>query len=150
MAKQKAITAVNSLIIKDNKVLLLKRANTGYCDGMYGVPAGHIDDLELGSTAMLRELKEEISLNLKPTDIKQVCTVHKLQKDCVYIHYFFKISNFNIQDIKNNEPNKCDELAWFDLDNLPENTQTYVKKAIETVLKGESFFEDDFSYLTGE
>ena len=27
----------------DGKVLLLLRKNTGYCDGQYGLPAGHVD-----------------------------------------------------------------------------------------------------------
>lgn len=148
--KQEARSAVNALIIKNNQILLLKRQNTGFCDGLYGVPAGHIDDLEMASTAMIRELKEEINLTVNKDNIEQVFTVHKLQKEKVYIHYFFKITNFNESEIKNNEPYKCAELKWFDIDKLPENLQIYVKKAIENHQEGKCFFEDDFSYLEGQ
>lgn len=34
------------------------------------------------------------------------------------INYFFTVDRWN-GEIKNNEPNKCDDLKWFDLDGLP-------------------------------
>ena len=36
--------AVHLLLVKDNKVLLLRRFNTGYEYGNYSVVAGHVDD----------------------------------------------------------------------------------------------------------
>jgi hypothetical protein len=39
------------------------------------------------------------------------------------------------------EPHKCKELAFFDIDNLPENTIPYLKKTIELIEKGETFSE---------
>ena len=38
-----APVAVHLLLVKDDRVLLLKRYNTGYEDGNYSVVAGHID-----------------------------------------------------------------------------------------------------------
>jgi hypothetical protein len=34
------------------------------------------------------------------------------------------------EEIKIMEPNKCDELTWYSLDELPENTVDYVYEAI--------------------
>lgn len=45
------------------------------------------------------------------------------------INYFFTVDRWN-GEIKNNEPNKCDDLKWFDLDGLPENTIPYIREAI--------------------
>jgi hypothetical protein len=32
------------------------------------------------------------------------------------------------------EPNKCNDLRWFDLNNLPENIIPYIKQAINCIL----------------
>ena len=45
MAKErnKIIPASYAVLIKDNKVLLVRRFNTGYEDGKYSLPAGHVE-----------------------------------------------------------------------------------------------------------
>ncbi|GAK14364.1 hypothetical protein [Geomicrobium sp. JCM 19039] len=43
---------------------------------------------------------------------------------------FFVSSDTWEGEIENMEPEKCDELAWFALDQLPENTIDYVQKAL--------------------
>jgi 8-oxo-dGTP diphosphatase len=34
------------------------------------------------------------------------------------------------------EPHKCDQLAWFDSDQLPTNVIAYVRKAIDNYRQG--------------
>jgi len=36
-------------------------------------------------------------------------------------------------NIENKEPNKCDDLKWFDVSNLPENIILYIKTALENI-----------------
>lgn len=53
--------AVFGLIInKNDEILLLKRKNTGYYDGGYSLPAGHVEDGEFASIAIVKEMKEEL------------------------------------------------------------------------------------------
>jgi 8-oxo-dGTP diphosphatase len=50
---------------KANKVLLLKRANTGFLDGFWSVPAGRLDEGESASVGAKRELLEEVGLKTR-------------------------------------------------------------------------------------
>ncbi|HIE41446.1 MAG TPA: NUDIX domain-containing protein, partial [Candidatus Aenigmarchaeota archaeon] len=66
----KIIPTVYLVLIKDNKILLSRRFNTGFHDGEYSFPAGHLDGNETLIQAMVREAKEEIGIELKPEDLK--------------------------------------------------------------------------------
>lgn len=134
--------AVHAFIIAEGKILLLKRQNTGFCDGSYSVPAGHVDDREISSKAMLRELKEEVNLSLNKKDLKNVVSMHRVIDKNPYFSTFFEIKNIDLSTLKNKEPNKCSELKWFDINNLPENMVDYVSKAINAYNKGIYYLED--------
>ena len=76
----KLIPAVYLLLQHDNKILLARRANTGYQDGKYSLPAGHLDGDELATTGIIREAKEEIGIDLLPEDVSLVHTCHRLTR----------------------------------------------------------------------
>ncbi len=71
--RNKSVPAVYMILEKDNKILLGRRQNTGYYDGWYGLPAGHIEVKELPMIAGVREAKEELGIDL---DIKDLQFVH--------------------------------------------------------------------------
>lgn len=56
--------AVHLFLVKDDKILLLRRSNTGYEDEMYSIVAGHIDGDEDAKTAMIREAREEAGIEI--------------------------------------------------------------------------------------
>ena len=110
---------VHLLLVKDNKVLLLRRFNTGYEDGNYSVVAGHVDSDEDLKTAMIREAKEEAGIEITPNNINFASVMHR-KSDDERIDFFFIADSWE-GEITNMEPQKCDDLSWFDINNLPSN-----------------------------
>ena len=123
--------AVYLILIKDGKTLLSRRFNTGWMDGKYGLIAGHIDGKEKVSDAMLREAFEEAGIRVPKKDLKPVKVLHRLSDDGKeYMDFFFLAENWEgTPTIK--EPNKCDDMSWFPIGSLPENTLPYVKHVLE-------------------
>ncbi len=132
------------IILKDgNKILLSRRFQTGYMDGFYSFPAGHVEKGERFLDCGIRELKEEIGVEVKEEDLKLVQIMHRYNgKEMIdfRIDVFYTCSKWN-GDIQNMEPNKCDDLQWFEIDNLPINIVPYIKKAIENIQNGIFFSE---------
>ena len=129
-----ARVAVHLFLIRDGRVLLLRRANTGYEDGNYSVPAGHLDGGEEVTVAAIREAREEIGIVLARSAVSVVGVMHQ-RSDVEYIDFFLVASTWT-GEIVNAEPHKCDGLAWYPLDALPANTIPYVRRALDNYRRG--------------
>lgn len=135
----KLIPAVHLFLVKDDNILLLRRFNTGYEDGRYSVPAGHLDGNERAGDAMAREASEEVGINLKPHDLELIHVMdRKVEEERV--DFFFILKKWEGEP-KIMEHDKCDHLRWFPIENLPINTIPYVKAGIEHFRKGIFFSE---------
>lgn len=136
------ICTVHLLIIKDDKILLLRRFQTGHEDGNYGVSAGHLDGNETIKEGCAREAKEEIGIDVSLFNLNLVHVLHRKKSNRKInperIDFFFMTTQYD-GEIKNLEPHKCDDLQWFPLDSLPDNTIGYVQQAINS-------YKDDINY----
>ncbi len=133
--RHKNIPASYLVLFKDNKVLLLRRFNTGYEDGKYSMIAGHVDPGETFTQCIIREAEEEAGLILKEDDLVVTHIMHRNSQEKENnerIDMFFMIEKWDGK-IVNKEPHKCDDLSWFDLNELPDNTIPYVKQAINNI-----------------
>jgi ADP-ribose pyrophosphatase YjhB (NUDIX family) len=129
------ITAVHLFLIRDEReVLLLRRFQTGYEDGKYSVVAGHLDGDEEIKAAVCREAREEVSIEIQTEDLTVVGVIHR-KADDERIDFFLTATRWK-GEIVNAEPHKCDELAWFDLDALPDTMIPYVRQALENYRQG--------------
>ncbi len=128
MKRFKLIISVYLILIRNNKVLLLRRRNTGYEDGKYGLPSGHLEDNESITNALKREVKEEIGIDINIDDLRLAHAMHRREKD-IRVDFFFTCKKYKGTP-SNTEPEKCDDLNWFPVDKLPTNTVSYVRKAI--------------------
>lgn len=120
--------AVHIFLLKDDKILLLRRTRTGYEDGNYSVPAGHLDGGEPVLLAAAREAREETGVELDAEAARVVGVMHRRSND-ERIDFFVTATRWS-GDIHNAEPHKCDDLTWFPLDALPANTIPYIRQAI--------------------
>jgi 8-oxo-dGTP diphosphatase len=135
----KFVSAVHLFLIKNKKILLLRRYKTGYRDGDYSVIAGHIDGGEKATAAMVREAGEEAGVKVKSGYLKLVHVMHRRSEE-ERIDFFFTASRWSGKP-KIMEPEKCDDLRWFSLNKLPGNMVPYVKKAIGYYRRGVVFSE---------
>ena len=134
------IPAVHLFLIKNEQILMLRRFNTGYEDGNYSVPAGHLDGLETATAAMIREAAEEINIQIAPQNLTMVHVMHRITNQGERIDFFFSCSQWK-DEIKINEPDRCDELSWHFMQFLPSNTVSYVRSAIKHY-KNKQFFSE--------
>lgn len=137
--------AVYLLLKQQDKILFARRANTGYMDGYYSLAAGHIDGNENLKTAMIREAKEEIGIEIEAKNLSLVHVMHCKSEidgttDDEYIDFYFEASEFNLEP-KICEPEKCDNLTWFYPDKLPGRVAPKVKQAVQAIVEGQVYGE---------
>jgi 8-oxo-dGTP diphosphatase len=133
------IVAVHIFLIRNDQVLLLERANSGYMDGWFSVPAGHVDGQETIWQAAQRELAEEVGVTItqeqSPSHV-----MHRMKENEERVDYFFIINDWPGEPV-NAEPDKCAQVKWFELNHLPSNMVPYVRFALERLLAKKTFSE---------
>src|SRR4030042_523687 len=128
------------VLIKDRKILLLRRFNTGHLDGNYSMGGGPLDGNETFTQAAVREAKEEAGIEINPKDLQVVHAMHRKCPNEERIDVYLLAKEWKGEP-KNMEPHKCDDLSWFRLDNLPGNVVPYVKQAIDRI-KNKAFYSE--------
>ena len=128
----KLIASVYLVLIRNNKILLSRRYNTGYFDGNYSFPAGHLDGNETLKQGVVREIKEEIDLDLEPNNLELIHVMNRKIPNNERLDFFFSAKKW-LGEPKIIEKNKCDDLSWFELNNLPKNIIPYIKQAINSI-----------------
>lgn len=142
MTKQRhmIVPAAYLILRKGQEVLLSRRFQTGYMDGMYSLPAGHVDPGESVRACAVREGMEEIGVTIRGEDLKLVHTCSRVSTENERVDLFFEVSAWS-GEIQNKEPEKCDDLAFFSLDALPEATIPYVREILLAVREGVTYSE---------
>ena len=134
--------AVLAVIEKDGKYLLQRRFQTGWRDGYFTFVGGHADGNESLKEALVRELKEEIGIEVKAKDLEFMHLMHISPKVATaeFLYNVFYVRSY-VGEPKICEPDKSDGLEWFSWDNLPENMIPIVKKAWELARSGTYYSE---------
>lgn len=110
-----------ALLDKEGRVLLQRRARTGFMDGRYDLPSGHIEKDESVLNAAIRELEEEVGITVRPEDLRLWHINQFAANDQYYYNFFFVAKDWQGEP-KIMEPDKCDDIQFFALDDLPKMT----------------------------
>ncbi|POX36644.1 NUDIX hydrolase [Streptomyces sp. Ru73] len=134
------VVDVSLILRRGDEVLLARRANTGYADGLLHAPSGHAEDGEDVREAMIREAAEEIGLRLTASDIRVALVMqHRSPDGRPRIGWFFEAAYGAGGEPVNREPEKCSELDWFPLDALPDDMLAFCRAGLEAYRAGERF-----------
>jgi 8-oxo-dGTP diphosphatase len=133
MSHTRVVVDLHLVLRSEDKILMGLRRNTGFCDGMFHLPAGHLESGETFLQGMVREAKEELSIEVAEKDLS---LVHVLHHSTGRIALFFETTKWR-GGITNHEPDKCEALCWFLPDDLPDNIIPYARAALKMIRDGQ-------------
>lgn len=128
-------------LVRAGQIFLLRRVNTGYKDGYWNLPAGHIENGETPVEAALREAGEEAGVILTAANLEFTAALYRRgvggrERTCA--DYLFAASQWQ-GEAHNHEPEKASEGGWFPLGNLPVPMVEGHAKLIEMMQAGIKF-----------
>ena len=91
MSKHKANIDVVAAVIKKNDLFLIaNRSFDANSREIWEFPGGKVEENEIFTSALTREIKEELSLNIKVGN--KIATIHLNKTDKnIYVHYYYAI-----------------------------------------------------------
>ena len=114
-----------------NELLLMRRGKKARTEqGSWALPGGKVDPGETAEETAVREIKEEVNLEIKIENELTTydCTLPNENIRWVTKIFLTKVISGTPQIM---EPEKCDGLDWFALDSLPSPIAKMTKPAIE-------------------
>ncbi len=121
-------TGAHIILVREDQVLLMRRRNTRFFDGLFSLPGGHVEPGESARMAASRELGEELGIGVDAADLQLVGAMHRLS-DTNRIDFFLRAAHWSGQ-LRRAEPEKCAELRWCARGRLPSDTVPYIRHAL--------------------
>ncbi len=114
-------------VVRNEKgeILLQQRSGTGYLDGYWDLPSGHLEHGEAMQVSAVRELKEETGIIAEPEALRLIhIDQYFLNKD--YTNFVFEVDVWRGEP-KICEPEKCSQIGWFTPGNFPKRCVNVVR-----------------------
>lgn len=118
---------------KSEYLLISTKENFGKYTGLYYPPGGHINNNEDEQTALIREIKEELGVIVRP--IKRIATTPGDVKDQVTFWWQCDCPDTNFS-INNDVDKDTVDVRWFTEDELKDGTKLWpaTKKLFQIIL----------------
>lgn len=128
---------------KGDEVLLIRRYNAAFGDGLYSLVGGKLETGETALQAIKREVAEEVALDIAESAFTLVHTLHrKGMQEFIALCFVADISTLNP---KNNEPDKHDDMRFFPMDALPVNMVPAHEQILQAIASGKNYSEHGWS-----
>jgi 8-oxo-dGTP diphosphatase len=132
------VAAAYTILLRDGAVLLHLRRGTGYRDGFWALPAGHVDPGESVLDAAAREVAEEVGVEVRA--VRPVVAMHRFERGGPAVEQridlFFEAVDWSGEAVVL-EPDKSAGLGWFPLDELPEPVVPHERRVLDALASGE-------------
>ncbi|MEU2014046.1 NUDIX domain-containing protein [Nocardia sp. NPDC019302] len=136
--RHKLIGDVHLMLVDDQgRYLFGRRADTGYEDGAWHLPSGHLESDESVVDALVREAAEEVGVVISPEDVQFAHVMHN-SSSVGRAAFFFLVRTWG-GNPANQEPDKCDALEWFAPAELPDRMIAYCRAALISIAAGQQF-----------
>ncbi len=137
-------TACLVILMKEDKIAMVLRKNTGWMDGHYGLPSGKLEHGETFTEGAIREAKEEAGVTISPDDMRVVHVAHRHDEGdgefMDWVDVYFGVDGWQGEP-HNAEPEKAEHLDWLNINDLPENIVPTVRAVLTEVAKGNIYSE---------
>ncbi|MBO0805042.1 MAG: diaminopimelate epimerase [Nocardiopsaceae bacterium] len=130
------IVDVHLLLMRDGRVLLGRRANTGYGDGAYEPPSGRLGERETIVEAAVRAAAEEAGIALDPAGVTLAHVMHDVS-GAGRIAFFLAADGW--EGPVGGAAGGYSDLGWFPLDALPANMIDRARVAVRNFAAGTRF-----------
>jgi 8-oxo-dGTP diphosphatase len=108
--RHKLVGDVHLILVNPaGEVLFGQRHNTGYEDGAWHVPSGHLEAGESVVAALIREAREEIGVVIGEQDVEFAHIMHNYSSGG-RVAFFFTVRRWAGVPA-NREPGKCEDFA---------------------------------------
>ncbi|MFF3223978.1 NUDIX domain-containing protein [Nocardia suismassiliense] len=135
----RSVIGVQLLLTKGDRVLLARRRNTEFGDGEWNAPGGRLDAGEDVLTAVIREAEEEIGVRVEREHVRMVASMHiQSPPGQALLVFIFQADTWSGEPW-NREPERCSELRWFDVDDIPDDTILSTRAGLDMFRKNEHF-----------
>ncbi len=125
---------IGAVILNDKNEVLLALRGKAPEQNKWSIPGGKVELFESLADATIREIKEEVNLDIEID--KLLCTAETIDKSTNEHYVSIVYSTKNVQGtLKNMEPDKLQDVRWFNLSNLPEELACFSIEAIEITKK---------------
>ena len=130
----------------DGRVLLARRSNVSYGNGLWGLPGGHAQVDESWRAAAARETLEEVGVTVDPEHLLALGIGRYFDIGLQGVGGVHGVDAFFLAQSWEGEPSavsECSKVQWFDPTNLPADALPWLGRALDThLVRREWLYED--------